>query len=94
MNARHLLVPGRALHLPGGQLCPIVTRRRDVVIELSERRIQPVAGRPRLSWGLCEMPGNVFEWRTDLFDHYPPGSRSPRPAAPPEGADHVLRGGL
>lgn len=39
VDARHMLVPGRALNLPGGQAYRIVTRRRDVVIEPFERPV-------------------------------------------------------
>ncbi|MCK6375329.1 MAG: formylglycine-generating enzyme family protein [Zoogloea sp.] len=37
VDARQLLVPGRKVHLPGGQAYRIVTRRREVVIEPFER---------------------------------------------------------
>ena len=37
VDARQLLVPGRALHLSGGQAYRIATRRREIVIEAFER---------------------------------------------------------
>lgn len=39
VDARHVLVPGRVLNLPGGQAYRIVTRRRDVVIKPFERPV-------------------------------------------------------
>ena len=39
VDARQLLVPGRVLHLAGGQAYRIATRRRDVVIESFERPV-------------------------------------------------------
>lgn len=52
MDAHHVLVPGRALHLPGGQLYLIGTRRRDVVIESFER---PVWARSVLQIGTSRL---------------------------------------
>ena len=81
MDAQHLLVPGRAWHLPGGWLHRIVTRRRDEATESFERRIRPVAGRPAAFVGAvrdARQRVRVVSLTALTIIHR--GSGSPRPA--------------
>ncbi|MFH1160451.1 MAG: formylglycine-generating enzyme family protein [bacterium] len=57
-----------------------------------KQRTMPVGSFPPNAWGLYEMHGNVWEWCSDNYDNYLPGSQT-NPQGATSGDNRVFRGG-
>jgi len=89
---------GRAARGPGGRRYPWGNDKPDPSrMNYGESKVgcpTPVGAYARgaTADGILDMAGNVWEWCSDWFDHYPKTSVTD-PKGPPSGSGRVLRGG-
>ena len=58
------------------------------------KEIHPVGEKPANAWGVCDMPGTVWEWCADWYDEtYYSFSQITNPKGPSQREYRVLRGG-